>query len=119
MVTIREISDMPDEVWDEFFEILLDEESSVDDIADAVSQLSLTFSSLDPKHRNSMNSRLAQFDKTELENFVDTVDCLFDEDRMNEIYLIFQLIPRLPEAFMQRHFAFWNVEEFENILRLF
>lgn len=90
-----------DENWYELIEMLFAEESDVEDIAYAASWLSLNFSVLDEKVRNTLIRCLNQPGEFQPIPILETIEYLFDEDRETEIMLLIQLLQYAPDAYKQ------------------
>jgi hypothetical protein len=87
--------------WFELLEVLLAEESDVDAIAYAASWLSLNFSALDQKTRNTLTKYSNQFGKFQSLKILETMEYLFDEDRETELILLIQLLQYVPYIYKQ------------------
>lgn len=110
MINSSDINDFEkDKIWYGFIDILFSEEIDnygenivdIEDIASASSQLSMNFSVLSEKIRNTLIERLNQINKSHLMRFFEVIDYLFEKDRETEVILLIQLLQPVPYVRIQ------------------
>jgi hypothetical protein len=110
MTYISKTASVPNETLHELIEVLLAEESDVEDIAYAASWLSLNFFALNPKVRNELTKCLNQLCELQPIIILETIEYLFNEDRENELILLIQLLRCAPDVYKQIKHVAWDPE---------
>ena len=98
MIGNSDINDLEkDNIWYKLIDILFSEETD-DEIAYASSHLSMNFSVLNEKIRNTLMERLNQINESQLLRFLEVIDYLFEDedDRETEVVLLLQLLQSSP-----------------------